>query len=208
MPLIDWQGSNAKLNNGLVVTLIAWTGISSGTAAAPPAGGPPDEDGWVLTHRHDHEPIERWEPLLPSVVSFLAQKAATGTEASGGAVTELSDPMLRLRCVLGANGADPERLRARVGASGTYGTTCYAGVQYSIDDGVTWKWLDGTDGADTAGEPKADISLSDLDVSAWVDVTGEAKADALLRPVLANDGSDANGTLSRVYLELSKGATN
>lgn len=97
-------------------------------------------------------------PAGPAV-SILAVHASTGTAftalAASPTVTDL-----HAGCKIRQDTRTWRRWRgSMVMASGTV-ATARAGFQYSLDNGSTWKWMDGTDGSAPAASPDAVMSMA------------------------------------------------
>ena len=131
----------------------------------------------------------RWRVLAQERASslFLIYAAGTGTWTNQPAATTEIFGVASRRTSVSIGSADQARVHAEVSVAGAAGATL--GVQYSTDAGVTWIFLDGTaDGDLGAITPQVAIGTTGAKISAWMQLTGGARGDVLIR--LVGDGGD------------------
>jgi hypothetical protein len=87
------------------------------------------------------------------------------------------------------------RITVNVMTKGSTGSTLAA--QYSIDNGASWSYLDGSSG------PSVGISASTgLVVSSWVNLAAAAKSDVMLRIVGAGGNAVASPAFGRIDIQV------
>lgn len=140
------------------------------------------------------------DPLTPTAIGAIRQLTIIASSPTvnnaPGALTEVFAGAHRVR----ANLAPFTQMRlglglVNLGSVGSAGTELR--LQYSLDDGANWDYVDGVGGPKIA----LDVSAAFRE-SALVDITGAARAEVLLRPVTigGNDIADPSVGPLHAYL--------
>ena len=161
--------------------------------------GPAIEEGYYLTKQEAAiEYGSTWKHPLVSLTCLFSQELAATWATQPAAVTEFLG-VTRHRSAGLLQGVVKARVLANVTAAGVAGAVL--GVQYSIDSGVTWTWLDGTAGATTTGAPNVGISSTGVQAGAWAALVAGAKVDVWLRLIGASGNGIASPAFGNIYLE-------
>ena len=117
--------------------------------------------------------------LRETSLTFITPDAATITWTNMPvAITEFN-ALTRHRQGMDLTNYTQVRIVVNVMVAGA-ATPALIALQYSIDSGVTWNYLDST-GANTG--PNANISSTGLKVGSWVTIDSTAQADVWLRVI-------------------------
>lgn len=113
---------------------------------------------------------------------------AASTELVGATTSRVQHDM---------SGCQQMRLAANIITAGFAGSKL--SVQYSLDDGATWFFMDGTADGDVGAEtPQIVLTSTGYVKSAWMTIAAAARTDVLLRIV----GDDGNGVASPAFARI------
>lgn len=76
-----------------------------------------------------------------------------------------------------------------------------AAIQYSIDSGTTWKYLDGTASGSAPTGGYVSMAATGPTASAWVTIPAEARTNIWVRPVTVDGDGVTTGMTSVVSLQ-------
>lgn len=149
-----------------------------------------------FTPANENHTHSNYAPLIPQEFTFIG--ALTAWTNKNVALQEFLNTNQR-RLTIDLTNATQFRIIANVTTQGA--SASVTGIQYSTDNGTTWRGLD-----NGTANTNSTVTLSDLGtgskVTAWTNLAASAKADVLLR--IAGSGGDgaADPAFSNISIQI------